>query len=132
MGFTRRQNVRRSYWMRGRILEFARYMALWEGILVVCRDPAFTSKACPRCGPYGERFSRRANGRGPHHTFRCPACSREGNADLVGALNLKKKWDRTFAALGPLMAAAREAKKVKTVLAGLADKGAVGCAANAG
>jgi len=122
MGWTRRQNVRRSYWMRGRILTFVRSMALWEGILVVRRDPAFTSKACPKCGAYGERFSRRANGRGPRHTLRCPACRWEGNADLVGALNLKKKWDRTFPALGPLIKAAKEAKKAKTALAGLADK----------
>jgi IS605 OrfB family transposase len=121
MGWTRRQNVRRSWWMRGRILEFVRHMALWDGIVVVRRDPAFTSKACPRCGAYGERFSRRVDGRGPHHTLRCPACRWEGNADLVGALNLKKKWDRTFPALGPLMAA-KEAKKAKTALAGLADK----------
>ena len=130
MGWTRRQNVRRSYWMRGRILEHVRSMALWDGIVVVRRDPAFTSKACPKCGAYGERFSRRASGRGPHHTFRCPACGWEGNADLVGALNLKRKWDRTFPALGPLMKAAKDAKKVKTAPAGLADKGAVGWAAN--
>jgi len=65
MGWTRRQNLRRSWWMRGRILAHTRAMALWEGILVVRRDPAFTSKACPRCGAYGERFSWRANGGGP-------------------------------------------------------------------
>lgn len=132
MGWTRQQNLRRSWWMRGRIVEFVRYMALWEGILVVRRDPAFTSKACPRCGSYGERFSSRANGRGPHHTFRCPSCGWEGNADLVGALNLKRKWDRTFPPLGPLMVAAKAAKNTQTAPAGLGDKGAVGCAANAG
>ena len=108
--------------MRGRIVQYTRYMALWDGILVVRRDMAFTSKACPRCGTYGERFSRRVNGRGPHHTFRCVACGWEGNADPALALNLKKKWDRTFPALGPLMAAAKQAKKAKTALAGLADK----------
>jgi putative transposase len=132
MGWTRRQNLRRSWWMRGRILEFARSVALWEGMLVVRRDPAFTSKACPRCGSYGERFSQRADGRGPRHTFRCPACGWEGNADLVGALNLKEKWDHRFPPLGPLMQAAKEAKKVKTAPAGLGDKGAASCAANAG
>jgi putative transposase len=132
MGWTRRQNLRRSWWMRGRILEFSRYMALWDGILVVRRDPAFTSKACPRCHAYGERFSLRAGGRGPRHTFRCPACGWEGNADLVGALNLKKKWDRRFLPLGALLTAAKEVKKAKTAPAGLGDKGAASWAANAG
>lgn len=113
-------------------MEFTRYMALWEGILVVRRDPAFISKACPCCGAYGQRFSRRTGGRGPHHTFRCPNCGWEGNADLVGAFNLKKKWDRTFPALGPLMRAANEAKKAKTALVGLADQSVVGYAANPG
>jgi hypothetical protein len=37
-----------------------------------------------------------------------------------------------FPPLGPLMAAAKEAKKLKTAPAMLEDKGAVGCAANAG
>src|SRR5579875_2034042 len=64
-------------------------------------------------------------------TFRCPRCGWEGNAELVGALNLKKKWEGTIPPLGPLAAAAKEAK-AKTAPAGLADKGAVGCAANAG
>ena len=50
----------------------------------------------------------------------------EGNADPALALNLKKKWDRTFPAVGPLMAAAKEAKKAKTALAGLADKSVSG------
>ncbi|MCL8208491.1 MAG: transposase [Actinomycetia bacterium] len=124
MGWTRRQNLRRSWWMRGRILTFAREMALWEGILVVLRDPAFTSKACPDCGAYGERVSRRANGRGPRLTFRCPACGFEGHADLVGALNLKRKRDRAFPPLGPLVAAAKEARQAKTAPAKLEDKGA--------
>ncbi|CAB1130047.1 conserved protein of unknown function [Candidatus Hydrogenisulfobacillus filiaventi] len=133
MGWTRRQNLRRSWWMRGRILSFTRAMALWEGILVVRRDPAFTSKACPHCGAYGERFSRRTGGRGPRHTFRCPACGWEGNADLVGAINLKKKWDRTFPPLGPLMAVAKATKNdTKTAPARVEDKGAVEGAANAG
>jgi putative transposase len=132
MGWTRRQNLRRSWWMRGRILAHARAMVLWEGILVVRRDPAFTSKTCPRCGSYGERFSQRADGRGPRHMFRCRVCGWEGHADLVGALNLKRKWDRVFPPLGPLIAAAKEAKPVKTAPAVLGDKGAVGCAANAG
>ncbi len=68
-----------------------RYMALREGILVVRRDMAFTSKACPKCGTYGERFSRRTQGRGPHPTFRCPSCEWEGNADPALALNLNKE-----------------------------------------
>ena len=69
--------------MRGRIVQYTHYMALWDGILVVRRDMAFTSKACPRCGTYGERFSRRTQGRGPHPTFRCPSCEWEGNAARV-------------------------------------------------
>lgn len=50
----------------------------------------------------------------------------------MGALNLKKKWDRTFPPLGRLITAAKEAKKLKTAPAMLEDKGAVRCAANAG
>ncbi len=102
-GFTRRQNLRRSYWMRGKIMLWTRHMALHEGILTVTRDAQFTSQACPRCGHLGARLCEAS-----HHrrrgkdVFRCYACNWSGNADLVGALNLRKKWFGIFPSIAKL------------------------------
>jgi putative transposase len=89
-GWMTRQNLRRSYWMRGKMMHWVRHMALHEGILVVTRDAQFTSQACPRCGHLGARFCAATH----HHrrgkdVFRSYACGWTGNADLVGALNVR-------------------------------------------
>lgn len=102
-GWMKRQHLRRSYWMRGKIMRWVRHMALHEGILTVTRDAQFTSQACPRCGHLGARFCVATH----HHrrgrdVFRCYACGWSGHADLVGALNLRKKWLRIFPSIATL------------------------------
>jgi IS605 OrfB family transposase len=102
-GWMKRQNLRRSYWMRGQIMRWVRHMALHEGILVVTRDAQFTSQACPRCGHLGARFCEATrHPRRGKDVFHCYACGWSGNADLVGALNLRKKWLRIFPAIAKL------------------------------
>jgi putative transposase len=86
--------IRASYWLRGKVLDHVRYLALCHGILTVERNPAWTSQACPRCSHLGERFS--PNGRGYPNRFYCRHCGWSGDSDVVAALNLKRKWDRTF------------------------------------
>ncbi|WP_430626552.1 zinc ribbon domain-containing protein [Sulfobacillus thermotolerans] len=84
-------------------MRWVRHMALHEGILVVTRDAQFTSQACPRCGHLGARFceATRHHRRGKD-VFRCYACGWGGNADLVGALNLRKKWLKIFPSIATL------------------------------
>ena len=67
-GWTRRQNLRRSRWTRGRILEFVRHMALWEGILVVRRDPAFTLRPSRETRRQSPRDPPPWHARRPSHT----------------------------------------------------------------
>ena len=55
---------------------------------------AGTSHACPHCSHLGERFS--PGGRGYPSRFRCGHCGWTGDANIVAALNLKRKWDRNF------------------------------------
>jgi putative transposase len=94
LSWSRRTNRKRSYWLRGEVLEHVRHLALCQGILTVERNPAWTSRACPRCSHLGERFS--PDGRGYPSRFRCGQCGWSGDANIVAALNLKRKWDRTF------------------------------------
>jgi predicted RNA-binding Zn-ribbon protein involved in translation (DUF1610 family) len=91
-----RSNRRRSYWLRGRIRRYSAQKAIAQSILTVERNPAWTSRCCPRCGSLGERFS--ASRKNPAHQARfvCPGCGWQGDAEVVAAFNLKKKWDRSF------------------------------------
>ena len=92
--WSRRTNRKRSYWLRGRVLGHVRHLAACHGILVVARNPAWTSQACPHCSRLGERFS--PDGSGYPSRFRCGHCGWTGDANIVAALNLQRKWARTF------------------------------------
>jgi putative transposase len=94
LSWSRRVNRKRSYWLRGQVLAHVRHLALCHGILTVERNPAWTSRTCPRCSHLGARFS--PDGRGYPSRFRCGQCGWKGDANVVAALNLKRKWDRTF------------------------------------
>jgi transposase len=94
LSWSRRTNRKRSYWLRGKILRHTRDLALYHGILVVERNPAWTSQACPRCHRLGERFS--PSGTGYPSRWHCGHCGWSGDANVAAVLNLKLKWDRTF------------------------------------
>ena len=101
LSWSRRTNRKRSYWLRGKVVKYARHLALIHGILVVERNPAWTSRACPECHRLAERFS--PGGTGYPSRLACGHCLapglaglRHGDANVAAALNLKPKWDRTF------------------------------------
>ena len=91
---SRRTNRKRSYWLRGQVLRHVRDLALREGILVVERNPAWTSQVCPACHRLAERLS--PSGVGYPSRLHCGHCAWSGDANVAAALNLKLKWDRTF------------------------------------
>jgi transposase len=94
LSWSRRTNRKRSYWLRGKVVKYARHLALIHGILVVERNPAWTSRACPKCHRLAERFS--PGGAGYPSRLACGHCGWTGDANVAAALNLKPKWDRTF------------------------------------
>ena len=62
-----------------RLLE---YKLAWNGGWLVAVPPRNTSRTCPSCG-YVSKDSRKTQAQ-----FECMACGFEGNADVVGAINL--------------------------------------------
>lgn len=91
-----RANRRRSYWLRGKVRSYAADAALACGMLTVERNPAWTSSSCPRCHRLGERFSASTTNPANKARFQCWHCGWAGDADIVAALNLHLKWDRSF------------------------------------
>lgn len=68
-----------------RLTKMIEYKAVLEGMPVTITSEAYTSKACHICGCEGKR---RTQG-----LFICPHCG-EYNADLNGAINIAKKFER--------------------------------------
>lgn len=68
-----------------------------EGVLTVERNPAWIGHSCPRCHRLGERFSASTTNPANRARFACGHCGWAGDAEVVAALNLHYKWDRTFA-----------------------------------
>ena len=91
LSWSRRTNRKRSYWLRGQVLRHVRDLALREGILVVERNPAWTSQVCPRCHHLAERFA--PGGAGYPSRMHCGHCAWSGDANVAAALNLKAKWE---------------------------------------
>lgn len=120
---TARQNQKRSYWLRGKIRSYTGDRALVEGILIVERNPAWTSHSCPHCHRLGERFSASTTNPANKSRFRCGSCGWTGDADFVAASNLHAKWTRTFAYPAKDEVAAwrkKAAERTKTLLRGKA------------
>jgi IS605 OrfB family transposase len=113
---SKRANRRRSYWLHGRIRKYIADAALASGILKVQRNPAWTSHQCPKCHRLGERFSESRTNPANRARFRClnQACRWTGDADIAAALNLHRKWTRTFVWPSQDEIAAHRARNPKT------------------
>ncbi|MHC1610024.1 MAG: RNA-guided endonuclease InsQ/TnpB family protein [Candidatus Methanospirareceae archaeon] len=70
-----------------RLSKMIEYKAMLRGIPVITTSEAYTSRTCHICGCEGKRKTR--------GLFVCPHCG-EYNADLNGAINIAKKFERAL------------------------------------
>jgi putative transposase len=78
----------------GLVSSLIRDKAAWRGVPVVLVNEDYSSQECHRCGNPGRRPSQAE--------FRCitPSCGWRGHADMNGAFNLGKRWERFQALIG--------------------------------
>lgn len=90
--YSRRSNEKRAYWLKGRIVKYARYKAWADGLLTCQVSPAFTSQDCSGCGH--RPVARYAEGEAPLEyrpggpLFLCANCLKRGNADWNASVNI--------------------------------------------
>ncbi|MBA3533694.1 MAG: transposase [Ardenticatenales bacterium] len=99
--YSKRSNEKRAYWLKGKIVKYARYKA-WElGILTSRVSPRNTSRDCSGCG-YSP-VARYAAGEAPLDyrpgapLYLCPACLKRGHADHNATANIGFRFfERAF------------------------------------
>jgi putative transposase len=92
--YSKRGNEKRSYWLKGRIVHYARYKAWQEGIITCRVNPRNTSRECARC--QGQIFRYAAGKRAESYTpgaplVMCPKCQMQGNADRNASLVIGRR-----------------------------------------
>jgi IS605 OrfB family transposase len=90
--YSKRSNEKRAYWLKGRIVKYARYKGWEHGLLTCMVSPAYTSQNCSKCGQ--RPVARYAEGQAPidYHPgaplFICFHCFKRGHADRNASVNV--------------------------------------------
>lgn len=98
--YSKRTNRKRSYWLKGKIVDFAKYKAWHEGIITSRVNPKDTSRLCPCCKSVIVRYADGSpiEGYTPGTPlFYCPNCFTRGNADRAAAINIGHKFFARYA-----------------------------------
>jgi hypothetical protein len=92
--YSRRGNMKRAFWMKGRIFQYAKYKA-WNGRIITTRvNPSNTSRTCARCGAQVVRYAQGqpADGYTPGAPqVLCPECRLRGHADRNASLRIGQR-----------------------------------------
>lgn len=90
-----RTNRKRNYWIKGKIVDYAKYKAWHAGIITSRVNPKDTSRLCPCCKCEVIRYAegQPVEGYTPGTPlFYCPFCFTRGNADRAAAINIGHKF----------------------------------------
>jgi len=93
--YSHRGNVKRVFWMKGRIFRYSKYKAWNQAGIITCRiNPKNTSRECARCGAQVIRY---AQGQ-PEEGYQmgaplvlCPQCKMRGHADRNASLKIRQR-----------------------------------------
>ncbi|EFH83306.1 RNA-guided endonuclease TnpB family protein [Ktedonobacter racemifer] len=93
--YSRRGNLKRAYWMKGRIFRYSKYKAWNAGGIITCRvNPRNTSRECHRCHGLVIRYQEGepVEGYTPGAPLcLCPQCQMRGHADRNASLNIGQR-----------------------------------------
>lgn len=80
----KKNNKRDSSWVRGKLIQKLIKLCDWNGINHISVDPAYTSKACPKCHNID-------NDNRYQKSFVCTVCKHESDADYNTTINIKAR-----------------------------------------
>lgn len=80
----KKANKRDSSWVRGKLVQKFQERLSWHGIPFVEVDPAYTSKACPKCHNIN-------NDNRKFKSFECTVCNHKSDADYNASINIANR-----------------------------------------
>jgi len=93
--YSRRSNMKRAYWMKGRIFRYCKYKAWNAGGIITCRvNPRNTSRECHRCHANVIRYNQGepVEGYTPGASLcLCPQCHMRDHADRNASLRIGQR-----------------------------------------
>ena len=93
--YSRRSNLKRAYWMKGRIFKYSKYKAWNAGGIITCRvNPRNTSRECHRCHEPVIRYQQGepVEGYTPGAPLcLCPQCQMHDHADRNASLRIGQR-----------------------------------------
>ena len=99
--YSRRGNMKRAYWMKGRIFRYSKYKAWNAGGIITCRvNPRDTSRECHRCHANVCRFKagQPESGYTPGAALcLCPQCQMRGHADRNASIRIGQRLIARYA-----------------------------------
>lgn len=110
--YSKRGNMKRAYWMKGRMFTYAKYKAWNEGILTSRVSPRNTSRECARCHAPIIRYAqgmRRAEGYTVGTPLMvCPECGKRDNADRNASIVIGQRLIARFQEKPPTLGARQQ------------------------
>ena len=109
--YSHRGNMKRAYWMKGRIFSYAKYKAWNQGIITSRVSPRNTSRECACCHAQVFRYDtgKPAEGYTPGAPLvLCPECGMAGNADRNASLMIGQRLITRYHKEKPPASLARE------------------------
>ena len=97
--YSKRGNMKRAYWMKGRIFTYAKYKAWNEGILTSRVSPRNTSRECACCHALIIRYAQGMPEEGytvGTPLMVCPTCGKRDNADRNASLVIGQRLITRF------------------------------------
>ena len=79
----KKQRYYHQTWAFKKLQSMIQYKALWNNIPIAYVNPQYTSQVCPKCLSTNKRIK---------SNYKCKYCGSEYNSDLVGAINITKKF----------------------------------------
>jgi len=98
--YSRRGNMKRAFWMKGRIFRFSKYKAYNQQIVTTRVNPRNTSRECHRCHGQVIRYNAQCpiEGYTPGASLvYCPQCHMRGHADRNASLRIGQRLLERYA-----------------------------------
>ena len=117
--YSKRGNMKRAYWMKGRIFSYAKYKAWNEGLVTSRVNPRNTSRECARCHVPILRYAQGMPEEGytvGTPLMVCPTCGKRDHADRNASLVIGQRLVKRYQEKPPTLSRKEDEKSSGAII----------------